>query len=100
MHINQDETQPQIDHLMCHTIISDFIDHRLDNASQIIWLALINAKFVGEDAVRMQQVGRGFFNLTIENLDVIGQLLMSSSHKSYMGVCVMQPWVPRFNLDT
>lgn len=60
----------------------------------------MNAKLASEDVGRMQHASRGLFYLSIENLDVNAQLLMSSPHKFDLGICDMQQWVPRFNPNT
>ena len=63
------------------------------------WLKALNQSLGDHVLTFCMNVGKGYFFLKGEDSDALNHALMLSPHKSKWGTCMIQSWVPGFNLD-
>jgi hypothetical protein len=96
IHVNQDAVKHEMEFLQAYAITAFFIGGKPPEHLMYEWLEKLKDQVKGLLA-RGRNLGRGFFILKADDLDVVKNLLLLTPYRSKHGLFVFQRWIPNFN---
>lgn len=97
--VNLEKLAARIAILKDQLLIAKFVGPKPTFQEMEMWLKALNQELRRSTLALCINVGKGFYFLQGEDVDALHNALMLSPFKSEWGTCMLQSWVPRFNLD-
>jgi hypothetical protein len=97
--VDTEKLLARIAELKDQLLICKFVGPKPPSHIMRMWIQALNQELRGNTLSFCRNVGKGYFILSGDIEDALTQALMLTPFRSKWGTCMLQSWVPGFNLD-